>query len=135
MSILLNNLTPCSTLYKGVLFMLSIRLADLRNTKGYSQAHIAQQINITHQAYSLYETGKRQMNYDTLRLLADFFEVSTDYLLGRQDAIPSFLSEQEREHMERYRLLSKSAQESVDNVLNFEYSRVHQKENTIRSAM
>ena len=50
----------------------------------------------------MYETGKRQMNFETLCLLADFYEVSTDYILGRQDAVPSFLDEEERTLIEQY---------------------------------
>ena len=63
------------------------------------------------------------MNYETLCLLADYFEVSTDYLLGRQDALPSFLSEREREVIERYRGLNEYGRETVEHVLAFEYAR------------
>ena len=103
--------------------MLSLRIYELRNKQGLSQAQIAQHLKITHQAYSLYETGKRQMNYETLCLLADYHEVSTDYLLGRQEALPSFLSEHERSVIERYRTLDNHARDTVDNALDFECSR------------
>jgi len=102
--------------------MVALRLAELRNKKGLSQAQLAQYLKITHQAYSLYETNKRQMNYETLCLLADFYEVSTDYLLGRMDAVPSFLDDEERLMLERYRALDKRGKESVKTVLNFEHS-------------
>jgi transcriptional regulator with XRE-family HTH domain len=83
----------------------------------------------------MYETGKRQMNYETLCLLADFFEVSTDYLLGRQDAIPSFLDEEERSIIAQYRALGEHSKDAVKNSLAFEYSRSPKTENTRKSAM
>lgn len=109
--------------------MLSLRLSELRNNKGLSQAQLAEYLRITHQAYSLYETNKRQMNYETLCLLADFYEVSTDYLLGRQDAIPSFLSEEERIIIEQYRALDERTKDGIKNSLSFEYSRTPKSEN------
>ena len=62
------------------------------------------------------------MNYETLCLLADFYGVSTDYLLGRIDSIPSFLDEEERLLLGRYRVLDKRGKESVKTTLDFEYS-------------
>ncbi|MDR0272912.1 MAG: hypothetical protein LBI27_06310 [Clostridiales bacterium] len=64
------------------------------------------------------------MNYETLCLVADFFDVSTDYLLGRQESIPSFLSEDERMVVDEYRQLSEHAKDNVRNTLSFERSRV-----------
>ena len=59
-----------------------IRLKELREIKGLSQLDVANKINKSFQAYSHYETGKRQPDYDTLKKLADLFNVSIDYLLG-----------------------------------------------------
>ena len=102
--------------------MISLRLAELRNRKGISQAQLAQYLKITHQAYSLYETNKRQMNYESLCLIADFFEVSTDYLLGRKDAEPSELGCEEKLILEKYSALDMRGKESVKATLDFEYS-------------
>jgi len=100
-----------------------MRLAELRSKMGFSQTYVAEQLCITHQAYSLYETGKRQMNFETLCMLADLYEVSTDYLLGRQDTIPSFLSEKERSIIKQYRALGEHAKDTIENSLAFEYAR------------
>ena len=62
-----------------------LRLKELRNNKGLSQAAIAERFGITQQAYANYERGTRQPDYDTLNKLADYFNVTTDYLLGRED--------------------------------------------------
>ena len=58
-----------------------IRLKTLREMKGVSQKEIAAYINKTPQAYSLYETGKRDPDIHTLKKLAEYFSVSLDYLL------------------------------------------------------
>jgi len=103
--------------------MISSRISEIRQQKGLTQADIAKYLKVTQQTYSSYETGKRQMNYETLCMLADYYEVSTDYLLGRHDAIPSFLSEEERILVSQFRVLNEYAKDAVKNNLEFEYSR------------
>ncbi|MCL2853538.1 MAG: helix-turn-helix domain-containing protein [Defluviitaleaceae bacterium] len=46
---------------------------------------MAEYLGIVERAYQMYEYGKREPNHETTIKLADFFEVSTDYLLGRSD--------------------------------------------------
>lgn len=59
-----------------------LKLKELRESRGLTQQQVADHINKTFQAYSLYEKGKRQPDYDTLIKLATFFGVTTDYILG-----------------------------------------------------
>lgn len=61
------------------------RLRFLRNEKGESLEKIAKYLNVTMQTISNYETEKRDMTPDTILKLADYFEVSVDYLLGKTD--------------------------------------------------
>ena len=61
------------------------RLRFLRNEKGESLEKIAKYLSVTVQTISNYETGKRDMTPDTLIKLAEYFNVSTDYLLGKSD--------------------------------------------------
>jgi hypothetical protein len=63
------------------------------------------------------------MNFETLCRLADFFEVSADYVLGRQSAAPSFLSDEERAFVEKFRELDERSRGSVRNCLDYEYAR------------
>jgi transcriptional regulator with XRE-family HTH domain len=65
--------------------MLPIRLKELRNEKEYTQEEVATFLGITRPAYTAYEAGKRQPDYEILIKLANYFNVSTDYLLGRSD--------------------------------------------------
>ncbi len=58
----------------------------LRNEKGLSQQELALSLGISKSAVNMYERGERQPNFETLELIADFFKVDTDYLLGRTNA-------------------------------------------------
>jgi len=115
--------------------MINLRLLELRNKKSISQADLAKDLNISRQAYSLYEINLRQMNYETLCSLADYFEVSIDYILGRQDAVPSYLNEEERAIIEQYRALEGYAKDGIKNSLAFEYSRAPKVEDIKKSAI
>jgi len=59
------------------------RLKELRKSKGVTQKAVAEHIGILEQAYQKYEYGKHEPNHETTIKLADYFEVSVDYLLGR----------------------------------------------------
>ena len=61
------------------------RLKDLREDKDLTQAKIAEMLFITQKHYSLYEKGYREIPVSMLIKLADFYKVSTDYLLGLSD--------------------------------------------------
>ena len=59
------------------------RLRDLREDHDYVQKEVAAYLNIDQRVYSTYETGKREMPLHLLIRLADYYHVSTDFLLGR----------------------------------------------------
>ena len=61
------------------------RLKQLRTEKKLTQKTVAQAIDMTERAYQDLEYSKYNPNHDNIIKLADFFEVSTDYLLGRSD--------------------------------------------------
>lgn len=63
--------------------MFADMLRKLREERQLSQRDIAEHLGITRQAVALYESGKREPDYRILKMLADFFRVSVDYLLGR----------------------------------------------------
>ncbi|KDR95938.1 Transcriptional regulator, contains XRE-family HTH domain [Peptoclostridium litorale DSM 5388] len=65
--------------------MFSERLKTLRNEKGLTQQDIADILGIGRATVAGYETKGKQPDYEKLTLLADYFNVSTDYLLGRTD--------------------------------------------------
>ena len=65
--------------------MFQLRLKELRESCGYSQYSFANKFGIAQSTVGNWEAGKRQPDFATLQKLADFFGVSTDYLLGRTD--------------------------------------------------
>ncbi|CDQ41470.1 XRE family transcriptional regulator [Virgibacillus sp. CM-4] len=65
--------------------MLGKRMRHLRERENLSQLQLAKKLNIPNQSISNYERGFRNPDYETLNKIADFFEVTTDYLLGRSD--------------------------------------------------
>lgn len=59
------------------------RLRDLREDKDMSQTQIAELLFTSQTVYSRYERGVRTIPVEHLLILADFYRVSTDYILGR----------------------------------------------------
>ncbi len=58
-------------------------IRNLRIDGGYTQAQIAEYLNVKQNTYSQYEIGTLNYPIDVLMKLADFYNVSADYLLGR----------------------------------------------------
>lgn len=58
------------------------RLKDLREDNDLSQESISKILKISRPQYSLYETGKRDIPVDLLRILAKFYNTSIDYIVG-----------------------------------------------------
>lgn len=64
-------------------------LKELRKKKGVKQQEIADYLGITRAAYTNIENGKRETDFDTLNKLANYFDVSIDYLFGKtNDSTP-----------------------------------------------
>ncbi len=64
---------------------LSERLQQLKCDRNVLQKDIATSVNLSLRAYQRYEYGERQPTADVLIALADYFDVSLDYLVGRSD--------------------------------------------------
>ena len=65
--------------------MFSERLKELRKNTGYTQKEIAEHIGTSQPSYQNWEKGTRQPSRNTIQKIANFFNVSTDYLLGKTD--------------------------------------------------
>lgn len=84
------------------------RITSLRKEKGLSQKEVAISLGVSQALLSHYEKGVRECGLDFVVSCADFFGVTTDYLLGRQDSKYGLLNEDEK-----YRLLD-TADEKID---------------------
>lgn len=60
-------------------------MKDLRKKKGISQLRLATDLNTTQNTISRYETGEREPGIAELIKIADYFNVSVDYLIGRTE--------------------------------------------------
>jgi transcriptional regulator with XRE-family HTH domain len=73
-----------------ILFQGGIDMGDFQNifkqlrlSSGYTQIEMSQKLGISRSTIGMYETGAREPDFETLEIIADFFNVDTDYLLGR----------------------------------------------------
>jgi transcriptional regulator with XRE-family HTH domain len=64
---------------------ISKQLLHLRKQMNVTQEEVAGPIGISRAALSHYETGRREPDYDTLQRFANFFNVSVDFLMGRDE--------------------------------------------------
>ncbi|OZV13554.1 hypothetical protein CIW83_03130 [Tissierella sp. P1] len=119
--------------------MIGKRIKTLRNERNLLQKDLAEQLNLSQQTISLYESEKRQPDYQILQSIADFFNVSVDYLLGRTDIKDSFiLSVKEDETkfgihnkiVDEIEKLSPESQEELKKLIELYKIRDMQKRNT-----
>ena len=100
-----------------------MRLRELRKNRGLRQKDIAETIGVSPQSYGYYENGVNKPDPEMLIKLADFFQCSTDYLLGREDDIGNIviqnetaapqLSESEQKLLNSFRRLPSGLQDRV----------------------
>lgn len=61
------------------------RIREIREDKGYTQNDIAKILNTTQQQYSKYELGIQIIPLEKINILANLYQTSIDYLIGRTD--------------------------------------------------
>lgn len=84
-----------------------MKLKELRKQKGLSQEQVAKELGITLRTYQNYEYEQREPNIEMIFKLSDFYQVTTDYLLGREKSTeqPNPIMQLTNEEMEQ-RLLN-----------------------------
>lgn len=96
--------------------MFAYRLKALRKERGLTLQELAKQFNMSHSTLSKYETGNRRPDMQTLKKLAEFFNVSVDYLIGespvknpaetvyitRANALAEDLPQEAKQELEQY---------------------------------
>ncbi len=98
----------------------------LRINKQLTQGEIAKKLKLSKSTISMYENGKRTPDFETFKLIADYFNVSLDFLIGRNTIVNSF-SELVSESSEIYTVaahamkdLTKKEQEKVLEFIKFQ---------------
>ncbi len=64
---------------------LGDRIRNLRDSEDIQQVDFAKKIGVSNVVLSRYESGERRPDYDTLLKIAEYFDVTTDYLLGKSE--------------------------------------------------
>lgn len=65
------------------------RLKEIRKLRGKKQRDIAEHLSMKIRSYQFYESGDREPSFDKLIDIADYLDVTLDYLLGRTDTDPN----------------------------------------------
>ena len=116
--------------------MIQDTIKDERNKRSLSQLALSKLIGVSQQTIGSWETGRTSPDLLMLVNLADFFDVTTDYLLGRTKnrkpwepaqppAAPAStppLTPQEQDLLRKYRALTTDHQGAVDNQLDYFYA-------------
>lgn len=106
------------------------RLRELRLNKNLNQGHVAKALGYGYSAISNYESGRNEPSIKDLILLAKFFNVSVDYLIGATDIQRNFeddspLKKELKWFLDMYFKLPKKAQEDLQSIIlqimNFYY--------------
>jgi len=80
------------------------RIAELRESRKWTQEELAALLGIKRAALSHYEKNRREPDFEILNKLADIFQVSTDYLVGRTDHQQVSLSDEIRNFTDKLEL-------------------------------
>ena len=100
------------------------RLRELRKSQNLTLQELSQILQISYQVLSRYELGEREADYKTTHRIAEYFDVSVDYLLGFSnffypDKLESTqFSSEERQLIENYRKLNASGKNLINATFN-----------------
>ena len=116
--------------------MFNDRLKKLRISNGLNMKQVATGLNMKYTTYVGYEKNEREPNSEILIQLADFFNCSIDYLMGRTERQNSqdenvlikqkINDSKEQEHIKKYNSLDTYGKEVVDSVLEIEFRRCNE---------
>lgn len=114
------------------------RIRDLREDKDLNQKDVAELLNTSSNYYGDYENGKRDIPFERVIILADFYSVSLDYIAGRTNdkrgLTRSELSDEETTLIKKFRSLSESGKgkilERMDVIFDSEQEQESQRKGT-----
>lgn len=99
------------------------RIKELRKNKGIGQLELSNLLGVTQQAISIYENSTRDPDADSLKILANYFNVSIDYLLGetelnnRSDDIENLIANIREKVIEYGYEYSQKSAEEIGNIV------------------
>lgn len=106
--------------------MFRVELKKHRESAGLSQYKLAEKIGVSQATVGMWESGKREPNFDMLCRLADLFGVATDDLLGRSvtSAKSVTLPASDADLLLKFHTLDAMARARILNALEFEYQAI-----------
>lgn len=96
---------------------MKMRLKELRLKNKLLQRNVAEVLNCSQAVYSRYENGEREMPKEYLSRLADFYSVSVDYLLGRDQQRETAFSSPKQQQI--FSELGNLSEEQLEEVLRY----------------
>ena len=122
--------------------MFAQRLKELRKKNNITQVQLAEKLGVSKGTVAMWETGKRQPNFETLDELSDIFDKRIDYILGRSndESSPSLteadidqlgrweLEDSFREFFMDYLSLDAFGKRNVENLVKSEKLRCHEQQ-------
>jgi transcriptional regulator with XRE-family HTH domain len=101
--------------------MFKERLKELRKINNMTQAQLAEKLGVASGTVAMWETGKREPNFDMLEKLSDVFDRNIGYIIGRSnDASSVKLTEEDMEQMARWTIEEDFA-ETIMKYLRLDY--------------
>lgn len=104
--------------------LMGKRIEQERIRNDWTQEIVANKLGVARSTYANYEAGKREPSLENIKLLADIFDVTTDYLIGHSDIRNLFdknnierINLTDDKKVELYKLLEKMNKEQVDHIL------------------
>ena len=91
----------------------SIRFKELRMSQRLTQDELAKKLKISKSSISMYENGNREPDFEVLELIADYFNVDMNYLLGTTNKTTRILSQKQYELLSMYDQLNEEGQDKV----------------------
>lgn len=96
-----------------------MRIRELRKAKKVTMKELGNIIGVAESTMSLYETGKRKPDPETLSRLADYFNVSVDYLLGRDEQPQTSPSPADRQRQDVEAMLRAMSETDLEKVYDY----------------
>ena len=109
---------------KAVFLMIGDNLKLIRESEKLNKRQMAQLLDLPYTTYNNYETGTRDPNSDILIKLSETFDVSVDFLLGRETN-SKYLND--KKYIDKYQSLDDKTKKLVNIIIDFEYEQTQKR--------
>ena len=101
--------------------MINLKIKELRIKNNLTQDVVSAHLHVARTTYARYETGEREMTYESLAILAKLFDVSVGYLLGLYENTTA-LNDTEIALLNKFRTLDERGKKTVQIITAHEYA-------------